>query len=349
MSNQQIFTYLLGAGASCKVLPLVKDFPERLEIFQQFIIKSFPPEIQHDQVIHARFADPKSKLLEDISSLTEEIRDHASVDTLAKKLYLTKDYEALFKLKSLIDLYLSIEQFKNGIDPRYDAFFAALLQKGNDGIKIPNNIRIITWNYDFQIELSLSNFLQINNSHTLEQTVQIVPRVLNLFEFNRFAIFKINGTAMGFVSSDNKFGTYRFDPTKLKSKFLNDKIEQPLKALFVEYFMRVYYSYPDSKHEPSIMYSWEQDTIVNYSRDLAKQILSVTDYLIVIGYSFPTFNRTADHEFLTSLRDSVKIFVQSPTEGINSVVQRINALSGKQLNIQQVTQTDEFFIPFEYL
>ena len=78
------------------------------------------------------------------------------------------------------------------------------------------------------------------------------------------------------------------------------------------------------------------------------EIMTMTDYLIIIGYSFPTFNRKVDRELLKSLKATVKFFIQSPSNDIGSVVHRFGALTINKNEINRITQTDEFFIPFEY-
>jgi hypothetical protein len=348
MAGKPIFTYLLGAGASCKVLPLVKDFHERLDQFLDYIKTSFHLWFQLEDDIKYRVHDPKGQLISDLESLMVEVKKHASIDTYAKKLYLIKSYEPLLKLKSLINLYLTFEQLKNGIDKRYDAFFAALLESEGYVVRMPDNLKIITWNYDFQLDYSLCNFMLIKDSKELNDNIHIYPGTeQNGLKSERFSIIKINGTVLGNISYGKEFQYSGFNPKLSSDLFLSNKTEDQL-ALFNNYFRTVSSYTTFGQREPSILYSWEEDDIAIEARKHAKQIMKMSDYLIIIGYSFPTFNRTVDRELLDCLKDTTKIFIQSPSDGINGVVQRFNALSRRKFDIQQVDQTDEFHIPFEY-
>ena len=349
-----IFTYLFGAGASFNVLPLVKNFPDRLKEFGLYVESNFPKSVQENPLITNKIDNPLGQFTIDLQTLIFETKNHASIDTYAKKLYLIGDGKELLKLKSLIDLFLSIEQFRKGVDQRYDAFFAALLQEENYFIKLPENIRIVTWNYDFQIELTLGSLLQTVDTNQLESRISIFPPFIRSTH-NSFSIVKLNGTAMGWLFENDKFNKNSFDPKMVKAKFSNAYKDKMLKNLFHSYFVNNYLSNPDQVHTPSILYSWEKDSISGNARLYAKQIMERTDYLIVIGYSFPTFNRSVDKELLTAMKNPEHIYIQSPASTIKSVVQRFKALYNEgyiqpsfEYRLTEIKEVDEFFIPFEF-
>ncbi|HNU62867.1 MAG TPA: hypothetical protein PKL04_11770 [Methanofastidiosum sp.] len=342
------FTYLLGAGASYNVLPLVKNFPDRLEGFRKFIESIFPITIKENAELVKKIRSPREQFNRDMEDLIIETKNHASIDTYARKLYLTSIENELLKLKSLLDLFFSIEQFINGIDARYDAFFAALLTDENHLVKLPENINIISWNYDFQIELFLGSLLAVEDSRQLEERISIYPSSLRPTH-DTFSIVKLNGTALGRYGN-GIFNKEAFDPKIYKTKFIGDCRDRMIEKLIKDYFQNVYLSNPDQKYEPSILYSWEKGIISESARHYAKKIMSNTDYLIVIGYSFPTFNRTVDRDLLSSLKSLKTIYIQSPEETIDAVEQRLHALMGNtpQNNINSIPEVDEFFIPYEY-
>lgn len=343
------FTYLLGAGSSFNVLPLVKNFPERLEDFRKYIEANFPHTIKEDNNLVKKVSNPREKLNRDLLNLIVETKNHASIDTYARKLYLTGDEQELLKLKSLLDLFFTLEQFRNGVDPRYDAFFAALLTDENHFVKLPDNINIISWNYDFQIELSLGSFLTSADTRHLEERINIFPSFIRT-SHDSYTIVKLNGTAMGRLFESGIFNKEAFDPKIYKAKFIGAYRDQMLERLLKDYFNNIYLSNPDEKYIPSILYSWERGIISESARHFAKQIMNKTDYLIIIGYSFPTFNRSVDRDLLNSLKPLKNIYVQSPEETIEAVEQRLYALIGQspQNKIIPITEVDEFFIPYEY-
>ena len=90
--------------------------------------------------------------------MIQGIKDHATIDTYARKLYLTKRYRDLERLKSLLCAFFLWEQLEHRPDGRYDTFLANVLD--NQTLNIPEEISIISWNYDSQIELAFSSYNQ---------------------------------------------------------------------------------------------------------------------------------------------------------------------------------------------
>ena len=85
-------TYLFGAGASCECLPLIKNVPDRLEVFRVLIDGYNPGDL------HAEFrqsgqtkASIKNEINSDLTDLIAKVKLHASIDTYAKKLALTQN------------------------------------------------------------------------------------------------------------------------------------------------------------------------------------------------------------------------------------------------------------------
>ena len=103
--------------------------------------------------------------------LALEAQDQASVDTLAKKIFLKEEYDKYNRLKKTLTSFFLICQMMNRsvnnhqykkVDKRYDLFFASL--HPNDrvvefGFKNAH-LKIVTWNYDSQFELSYMGFLK---------------------------------------------------------------------------------------------------------------------------------------------------------------------------------------------
>ena len=70
-------TYVLGAGASANALPIVKDMYDRIEIF-----------INH--LDNTGLLNEKEK--NHLSSLLDQIRNHYTIDTYSRKLFLKRSH-----------------------------------------------------------------------------------------------------------------------------------------------------------------------------------------------------------------------------------------------------------------
>lgn len=124
-----------------------------------------------------------------------------------------------------------------------------------------------------------------------------------------------------------------------------------------EAFELLFLSYRDAtrgdlRMAPYLNFAWEldQNDISLKSIKRAKDIIERTDYLVVIGYSFPNFNRLIDREILKNSKSLRKIYYQAPSNVVESLSQRIKGVlpTGLQpLDATPITDLDQFFIPYE--
>ncbi len=344
------FTYLLGAGASFEKLPLVNNFSDRLSDFCTLLNKiEF-----YDTTIHGiniGKGEGRQVLTDDINWLLEAISNHISVDTLARKLYLKGEDVKLKKLKGILDVFFFIEQILKGYDKRYDNFFATILGLNNGEIELPKEINMVSWNYDFQIELSLASYLDITKISILEDYLQIMPRKkIVSHDPSKFSIYKLNGTAGGITFEQKKFRRFDFNPLEITTTITEEKKVILFEDMLKHYLYSTMYSNPDVNRTSSILFSWEKDPIPIEVRENCAKALAETKYLVIIGYSFPTFNRDSDKFLFNHMRNLKTIYIQSPKDTIDSVVVRLKSLLGfhEDIEIEPIDSVDEFYIPFEY-
>lgn len=353
-------TYLLGAGASFEVLPIVSGIPKTLEEFaEEFnpsIFNNNSPNssfVYNDNIINNYISQNKGfkntpdyiiQFHEDIVWLKDEAGKHTSIDTFAKKLYLQKDFSNLKKLKLILScffLYLQTKKF----DKRYDSFFASIL---NDLFTLPNNLKILSWNYDLQLEIAYNKFAN--------STIENTRNVLNIFSKGQitnsgsakpdeFCVFKVNGTTN---VTDNKNKIYDI----LLDFDLND-------VSLVENLLELYRTRVNFKlHKPNMSFAWENfDKEKEFFNNLDNSI-SKTDTLIVIGYSFPFFNRKIDKLMLDAMPNLKKVYVQDPINAEDIIEKMKGLIPNYQLNTQgfksdkvefkPIAFTDQFFIPIEF-
>src|SRR5205085_5957769 len=107
---------------------------------------------------------------------------HPSIDTFAKKLFLTNDEYNLRQLKLILSVYFLYEQSHEAekdnffqyhekvrysnlpVDPRYDFFMAALLKPSKPRPVLPDNLYIVSWNYDSQLEMAYHPYGKIDHN-----------------------------------------------------------------------------------------------------------------------------------------------------------------------------------------
>jgi len=289
-------TYVFGAGASCKSMPLVNNFYERFNFFNEYLRKT-----NYD----------RQEFFNLCSDFSKNIKSHLSFDTFFKKLFHQNQKEKILLYKKALLIYFIFEHFVdldyyeqltyNGqdseikkdynIDPRYEALIAGLLQPIEGLSEFYSKMNCITWNYDLNLIQAFKNFYMADISYgDFIGRFHISP---NEFHFgNQLKVFHLNG----FINHNkliNLEATGRND-------FLNDFIDD-LKN-------------PDFK--PLLKFAWEDHKngkIESPCLQGAVEALKRSDLIVVIGYSFPLYNRLFDRQLFSWENIKRKtIYLQDP-------------------------------------
>ncbi|MBI5204188.1 MAG: hypothetical protein HZA11_04645 [Nitrospirae bacterium] len=321
-----VFLYLLGAGASCQILPLASDFAKRLASFANDLKMAGPknvygePSASPDDPVWGKNRD---NLYDAINWLATESSHHFSIDTFAKKLFFRGDTQSLKKLKAALSVYLVIEQSRQHVDQRYDAFLASVLRfDSSRRVSLPDHLHIFTWNYDTQLDKAFYGFCE--NQDMVIEHVTFSNR-----------IYRING----------RCGTH--PPGTIGDPFcavLNTKSEPAWEAGINLY--KEYISEPSSP-EPEINFAWEDPTH-NKLKNVGLNLLSNVSDIVVIGYSFPYFNREIDDIIFKQFSHIRRIYLQYPMDVHTSIENRIRGLLPPDVEIIRVASTDLFYIPDDF-
>lgn len=338
--------YLLGAGASYgkridtpvesgisrikEGLPIVNEIGDEIDVVIELIRNSASPEHSRQYEIGNRkfsFDEMKSMLINDFKWLKEESANHATIDTFARTLLLQRETSDYVRLKYLLCTFFLIEQTIHPFDKRYETFFTNILDE--NGL-IPDNIYIITWNYDSQLGIVYRKYgngnLNVYEPHELPTQLPIAK------------VFKINGTA----SFHGNQGIVPY--------FLSDRDKDALvERVFTQYEIvseRRFYS--DGSLD--LLFAWEKMVDEKMQKHLA---LNLTDAeaLVVIGYTFPFFNRVMDRMIFSNLPNLKKIYIQDPNaDSIKEFVGSV--LTETQRNtllpsIKSIKNVSNFYLPPE--
>ncbi len=382
-------TYLLGAGASAggnattlipnsnpprysSIVPVVAGFNKGLI--------EFLGELEHvgSNLTTAFVSLNRGKVVADIKrcsvDFVQDLELHHSIDTLARKYYVKygPNSEQLRFLKFSISAFLIYRQYKHGVDPRYDLFFAAIGDRKSEdtgGIKLPDSVSILSWNYDNQVELSLRGFSngysyvdvkkQIGGHPWLKDKGCFYPKEINL----GFNFLKLNGSADLIVKNDNSIDDLEisnnaiclphgidYKEDQIVMAFAKDKREKLREHL--QYMFHLLMSKPE-RFRSLLCFSWEEDSHLEGTRNRLVKVAKETQVLVVIGYSFPTFNRKMDRLLANSLSKEKlkKIYVQVKPDDYQSVRSKLIALFDPKWQvgtiIEHIPQVDEFYVPYE--
>jgi len=345
--------YFFGAGASFHSLPIYKDFYNRL----RFFVKYMEPTPQE---MTGRNAEIYRRLQE----IMTELPNYGTPDALVRRYNLAEDKDNEALLKNLISTYIIFEQLpksaemegdirniltnleikgnKNNnltnsiirqIDQRYLHFLTNVLEVDRFNGAVWRDIEVITWNYDSQFELAYSMIFKSNffESHAYLNDYSWMNGIVEQVK-SEMKLTKLNGSATYFVSG-------HIPPvyTDLKK---NDGINNRQELFDLLFDTHKYYN--------GLRFAWEkQKKDVTEAREKAKLLLqNESTVLVIIGYSFPDFNRRIDQDIFRECKAS-KIYVQDPH--IEDVIER---LKGVNPNIAErivpIKNMNTFHIPIEF-
>jgi hypothetical protein len=338
--------YLLGAGASYGIrhkeapagtkslivegLPIVKEINDELNV----VIDWLKVERETDKTTIVEFLDKKSSveelkpsLIEDFNWLKENCAKHATIDTFARKLHIRCEAQSYSRLKFLLSTFFLIEQVIHPYDKRYDTFFANIVNRNGE---IPDNILIMTWNYDIQLDIAYDEY----QNGRLKTYVAGDP----LNSSPNAKVFKINGSA-------NYYGNSHIESRTL----MEDKETGIIRRIFNQYNILAEHGYT-SDGSLEMHFAWDEAGFDEMSTPLFKK-LSDAEVLIVIGYTFPFFNRQIDRQLFENMGSLRKVYIQDPNaKGIMDFLPSVlteEQNNSLMPNVKPISNTSSFFLPPE--
>lgn len=355
-------TYLIGAGASAgkrgkdlpggdpkdnsihEGLPCVNEIPNRLLYYVNLLRNTpIPNDIWNNPIVGLNskldWEYARKALLNNFQQLYTQCLRHATIDTYAKKLKLRQEEHDFQFLEQILTLFFIYEQILLNPDSRYDTFFANVLE--ND-LQIPSHIQVLSWNYDSMFELAYSEY---NNNGQLKIGSK---RDTQKQDYN---IIKINGTAT-FQKQMQDLQTMR---TAIQTKFhlidqdrsISDVVQAKQKVLLVDMVYNYQLYIAGKQNNTNLSFAFDDTRPSDAIYNCIDAIMEKTDVFVIIGYSFPFFNREIDRKILSRLRPQAAVYIQDKYP--NRIKQNFRAVKNTipEGHIELKEETDQFFLPPE--
>lgn len=328
-------TFLIGAGASCNSIPLAKELPtefaKRSLDFKKMVNKN-------NFIKDNRERELWSRLSMKCDFYIQEFSKHGSIDTYAKKLWLNGNITELQELKGVIAVLFMDRQKQNPPNARYDKFWASILEKDTSGISFPTNVNILTWNYDIQFKLSLTPYF--SNHSTRRNFPYLIPK--KSIPEGTFFIYPLNGLATP-NEIDSEEGDW--SDQDFYHRFESMRQED------CKHLVDIYDSTVSGNM--GIKFAWENPE--SPELQFVCDRIENSEILVIIGYSFPFFNRKIDSKIFSSLTRLQKIYYQVKEPNIDLLYSRFkkvsNLLSSHSRSsanaIEAITNYTEFHLPDE--
>jgi hypothetical protein len=96
-------------------------------------------------------------------------------------------------------------------------------------------------------------------------------------------------------------------------------------------------------------FAWEDKDVAKDAVRLAKSALAAADVVVVIGYSFPAFNRFVDTELIATFqagRNRKRLVIQNPSLSREDLINMFD-IDEDAVDISVDTNTNQFHLPNE--
>lgn len=324
--------YIFGAGASANAIPTVAKFTEELGRWGAYI-----------EEYSTKMRDPiQGKRLKEISRWFSKTAEHTrqtfSIDTLAKMYWFRKDLLEYNKVKSVISLLINLQELKNPCDQRYDSFLAALMDLKEGDLKFASSVQLVAWNYDFQFASSYKKIMGIPAEKMKPIGFENFQKIIRLQNINgssynegSYVINTEHNLDIGNIGNNNYSTTVR---------------------IFCEELLNAFDITNEQSHWGNIKFSWEREFDHHNLNEFEP------DILVIIGYSFPTYNRELDLPILLPNGYPVnKVYIQcnyydpeknDDIDGNTDVKNKLISMGVPHDRIFPISSSKEFYIPFEF-
>lgn len=339
MDNQlPKISYLFGAGASALRLPTIKGLPDRIKYVKEYIDKTYIYEEGDCMTVNGstfKSLEAKQFLLDGFDKLYNASQNHSTIDTYAKKLYLTSRSNMVDELVFILAVYFNVEQKLVGVDPRYNTFLISILN--SSAYEFPENLKFLSWNYDLQFEVAYYKLLE-EHQGILNYSLFNTPE--RNWEKEKFSSIKING------SCNVVDYYYRSFYNLISGVTTTDANVSDMEWALQYGFHKIKSRLRGFEARVNINFAWYKDlSILNKISGLHSE----TEVLVVIGYSFPFFNRDVDREIIRAMNSLKKIYIQDlyPDNIVSRFLSILPDWKKRGIEIITINTVDEFFLPPE--
>lgn len=296
--------YLLGAGASFGTrekgtgsriltgLPIVSEIGNELENIAN-LLASLP--IKDNEL-----EESKQNLIKDFRELKKQSTG-STIDSYAKELWLRNDMQGFSHVELLLTIFFILEQIIHKPDIRYKNFLSKVAPKdiACDVLTLAKEISILSWNYDNQIELAYRQFFGDNYSFIREHfgIYDVKDYEQKHLSQKYCRIIKLNGTA-NFTSEEdwlNSCDNNTIDETVLKMVLKN--YDECIQTGTCYGMLRLNFAWDNR---------WSEDMLTNK----IPQLVHDAQTFIVIGYTFPDYNREIDRIIIENMPNLKSIYIQ---------------------------------------
>jgi hypothetical protein len=330
---------------------MVNQMPESLlkhaEEFRSFTVDHFPNDPIIEHVDESLWTNALDSYVDNILDLAKNAQVHESIDTYAKKLFLlgNSGRERLRKLKLGLTCYFTYLQASNGLpDKRYDGFLASVLESHKGFPVLSPDLFIMSWNYDQQMQYAYQAYVPSLNLWNIGDLLGLSTLDM-LQDKKEHRLVHLNGIA--------SWGSHgQIIPIADRHGIEHVQSSAELMEVTLRHWALGFWGQGSTgrwgPRSTLLRFAWEVYNATEDGMNVLKGYIQDCTSLVVIGYSFPFFNRSVDRRIIANMPDLKRVYLQAPPNAVNDVMNAFRAIPGtRDLDIETYPSVDKFLLPPE--
>jgi hypothetical protein len=321
--------YIFGAGASAQALPVVKDY--------SLAMWKLADEIEGRIIKFPNHKEFLKQIVEDLRWLYQRGVENQSIDGYCKFCCNKASWVDLQRAKTTIAFFFEYHQIIKGArDSRYNKFLHELL---DDTQKFPDNVKMISWNYDRQLQIASLNYK--NEAYYVRDAgADHIPSLFTYYP--SVGDFNYENLSPSLIHMNGIAGYY-YDTNDNRIYYLSMNRPKFTMEEFLTDFEKYIY-----KWSSLLTFAFEnQSGSIKIDRKKhLNELVENTDIVVIIGYSFPSVNRNVDDELFAMLKKQGvrKIYIQDPSTEIIDLKDRFSL---SDVEVVHHKNCDSFLVPYE--
>lgn len=335
------------------IIPTVRQMKNRiLDMLGNFNSDYFQLRGPESYLLNPMQLDSAMQLIkEDLNWLNLMLNREPFVDVLAETLHATNEYE-YERLRRILSLYFILEQSINGVDIRYKSFLTTLYSISKRPNSLPDNVKVFTWNYDYQFEEALVEKRGLVNLEGVKSQIQtqFISRH-QIYDsnsiFESFVHCKLNGSCETTFNSIGKMSKQAMRFISKSNVYMTDKTGKSPQKRIQDIMINIceyYHSLNFEEVTTSICFAWDDTQSELISSFEKLKFLDEVSAVVVIGYSFPVLNYRVDHSLFSRVKSN-NVYIQCAEEDFKEISDRFKVLRSHGQTPIHIGGLNDFHVP----
>ena len=131
--------------------------------------------------------------------------------------------------------------------------------------------------------------------------------------------------------------------------YITGDAETPIELQLIESYSNTHVDTSEMgfQFKTHLSFAWEHSENSQKMKDTIKATLEDTEQIVVVGYSFPFFNRETDREIFRNMNSLKKVYIQDPNPKAVRLSLEAVLPDNSSVEIVELSDCTQFYLPKE--